>query len=211
MSAITITLLRNVSRPMRTYSPTLGHSSLRLSTRGALPGFRDFSTTPALHSPSSQNYNDTSRRIGLSLKPRRLFLLSHLHYAWSTTRSHSTDSPPPTRRENIYTLPNLLTVSRILACPVLGWSIIEGSFGLATGLLAYAGITDLVPFLYKQTSTSNSPQLDGHIARTYKTGTVIGSILDPAADKTLMTTLVVSLAYKSMIPCQYFFTSWSVH
>lgn len=58
--------------------------------------------------------------------------------------------PPPSPkgssaiRENIYTLPNLLTVSRIFACPVLGWSILENNFYLATSLLVYAGITDLV-------------------------------------------------------------------
>lgn len=50
----------------------------------------------------------------------------------------------PTLRENIYTIPNLLTVSRILACPVLGWSILNNDFYLATGLLVYAGLSDLV-------------------------------------------------------------------
>ena len=50
----------------------------------------------------------------------------------------------PTIRENIYTIPNLLTTSRILACPVLGWSILDGNYYLATGLLVYAGLTDLV-------------------------------------------------------------------
>ncbi len=49
-----------------------------------------------------------------------------------------------TIRENIYTIPNALTVSRILACPVLGWSILNSNFKLATGLLVYAGLTDLV-------------------------------------------------------------------
>lgn len=47
-------------------------------------------------------------------------------------------------RENIYTLPNLLTLSRILACPVLGWTILNDDFYLATGLLVYAGTSDLV-------------------------------------------------------------------
>lgn len=50
----------------------------------------------------------------------------------------------PTIRENIYTIPNLLTASRILACPVLAWSILDGNYHLATGLLVYAGLTDLV-------------------------------------------------------------------
>lgn len=105
--------------------------------------------------------------------------------SYSTDNNTSQDQKSPTRRENIYTLPNLLTTSRILACPALGWSIIQGNFPLATGLLVYAGVSDL---------------LDGYIARKYKSGTVLGSILDPAADKTLMTTLVISLAYKGMLP-----------
>ncbi|KAI0339571.1 hypothetical protein BDW22DRAFT_1361116 [Trametopsis cervina] len=88
-------------------------------------------------------------------------------------------------KENIYTIPNLLTVSRILACPVLGWAIVEDNFVLATSLLAYAGLTDLV---------------DGWMARRYNMSSVLGTILDPAADKTLMTTLTITLAFKELIP-----------
>ncbi|KAI0759342.1 CDP-alcohol phosphatidyltransferase-domain-containing protein [Irpex lacteus] len=87
--------------------------------------------------------------------------------------------------ENIYTYPNLLTVSRILACPVLGWAIVQDNFVLATSLLAYAGLTDLV---------------DGWMARRFNMRSVLGTILDPAADKTLMTTLTVTLAFKELIP-----------
>ena len=49
-----------------------------------------------------------------------------------------------TIRENIYTIPNLLTVSRILACPILGYAIVQDNFVAATSLLVYAGLTDLV-------------------------------------------------------------------
>ncbi|KAF9497090.1 hypothetical protein BDN71DRAFT_1445094 [Pleurotus eryngii] len=114
------------------------------------------------------------------------------HAAWSP---NVPKSPPqqengggekrPTIRENIYTLPNLLTVSRILACPVLGWSILEGNFQLATTLLVYAGASDLA---------------DGYLARRFNMQSVLGTILDPAADKTLMTTLTITLAMKDMLP-----------
>jgi cardiolipin synthase len=73
-------------------------------------------------------------------------------FSISSQRCSIDDKPPsqkpqkPTIRENIYTVPNLLTVSRIFACPVLGWSILNDNFYLATGLLAYAGLTDLVRF-----------------------------------------------------------------
>ncbi|KAF8448903.1 CDP-alcohol phosphatidyltransferase-domain-containing protein [Boletus edulis BED1] len=91
----------------------------------------------------------------------------------------------PTFRENIYTIPNVLTASRILACPLLGWSILHDDFYLATGLLVYAGLSDLA---------------DGYLARRFSMHTVLGTILDPAADKALMTTLTVTLAVKGMLP-----------
>lgn len=47
-------------------------------------------------------------------------------------------------RENIYTIPNFLTVSRIIACPFLGYFIVQGNFTAATALLVYAGATDWV-------------------------------------------------------------------
>ncbi|KAG8871028.1 hypothetical protein FRB98_001116, partial [Tulasnella sp. 332] len=91
----------------------------------------------------------------------------------------------PALRENIYTIPNFLTATRILACPVLGYSIAVGDFKLASGLLVYAAATDLI---------------DGWLARKFNMGTVLGTILDPAADKALMTTLTVTLAAADMIP-----------
>lgn len=46
-------------------------------------------------------------------------------------------------------------------------------------------------------------QVDGWLARKYNMGSVLGSILDPAADKLLMTTMVVTLAMKSMLPREW--------
>ena len=42
------------------------------------------------------------------------------------------------------------------------------------------------------------------MARRFKMQSVLGTILDPAADKTLMTTLTVTLAYKELIPSNLF-------
>ncbi|KDR80780.1 hypothetical protein GALMADRAFT_241217 [Galerina marginata CBS 339.88] len=117
--------------------------------------------------------------------------LSTRHFSISHHRRRQSDDPPqsstnkPTLRENIYTFPNVLTLSRICACPVLGWSILDGNYYLATGLLVYAGLTDLA---------------DGYLARKYNMSSVLGTILDPAADKILMTTLVVTLTMQDLIP-----------
>ena len=82
-------------------------------------------------------------------------------------------------------IPNMLTVSRILMSPVIGLSILNGELGKSIALLAVAGTTDF---------------LDGYLARKYDWKTPIGSVLDPLADKILITTLVGSLCYQSLLP-----------
>ncbi|KLT46182.1 hypothetical protein CC85DRAFT_281841 [Cutaneotrichosporon oleaginosum] len=87
--------------------------------------------------------------------------------------------------ESPYTLPNALTIARIAACPFLAWSIVKGDFEVATAILVTSGLTDW---------------LDGYLARKWNQKTVLGSIIDPMADKTLVTTLVVCLTYKGLLP-----------
>lgn len=94
-------------------------------------------------------------------------------------------TPPPRLTENLLNIPNLLTMSRIGMCPVIGWAVITEQPFLALGLLTVAGTTDL---------------LDGYIARRYNKQSVFGSIADPAADKLLMTTMVVSLTASGQMP-----------
>ena len=57
----------------------------------------------------------------------------------------------------------------------------------ALGLFVYAGITDLV---------------DGWIARRWGLQTVVGTVIDPMADKALMTVVTVTLAMKGALPCK---------
>ena len=93
--------------------------------------------------------------------------------------------PKLTSHENIYNLPNLLTVSRLIAAPVTAWLLVHDHHKYALALFAYAGITDLV---------------DGWIARRWKLQTVAGSVIDPMADKALMIILTITLAVKGAIP-----------
>ncbi|KAI9638209.1 CDP-alcohol phosphatidyltransferase-domain-containing protein, partial [Dioszegia hungarica] len=88
-------------------------------------------------------------------------------------------------RESPYTIPNALTIARLAACPFLGYSIVQGDFVWATSLLVVSGLSDW---------------LDGYIARRWNQGSVLGSILDPAADKALMTTLVGTLTWTGLLP-----------
>jgi hypothetical protein len=55
-------------------------------------------------------------------------------------------------RETVWTAPNLITMSRIAASPLLSWSILEGHYDYAVAGLAVAAATDW---------------LDGYIAKNY--------------------------------------------
>lgn len=95
-----------------------------------------------------------------------------------------------TPHENIYTIPNILTFSRLIAAPVVGYLVLHDQHAWATALFAYAGITDLV---------------DGWIARKWNLQTVVGTVIDPMADKMLMTVLTVCLAVKGALPGMFSF------
>ena len=96
-----------------------------------------------------------------------------------------TPAPRKEKHENIYTLPNILTFSRIIATPIIAYLILDDKPYLATSLLLYAGLTDLI---------------DGWIARRYNLKSVVGTVIDPMADKFLMITLTGALAYTSAMP-----------
>lgn len=57
--------------------------------------------------------------------------------------------------ENILTIPNILTVSRMVMCPVLGYLVIKHDYSTALGLFVIAGITDLVFLIWLQNSHFN--------------------------------------------------------
>jgi cardiolipin synthase len=86
----------------------------------------------------------------------------------------------------ILTIPNLVTVVRLLCVPVFLWLL----FGLedriaAAVLLGVLGATDWV---------------DGYIARHFDQTSVIGTVLDPIADRVLLGTAVVALIVDGSVP-----------
>ena len=80
------------------------------------------------------------------------------------------------------TLPNVLTLLRILAIPFFAIAVWYGHHWQAFFLFAAAGLTDL---------------LDGLIARLFDQRSDLGAILDPAADKLLMTTAFILMAWRT--------------
>ncbi len=89
---------------------------------------------------------------------------------------------------NVYSLPNLLTISRIVVIPVIFLSVYINSTlwsFLAAVLFIIASITDY---------------FDGYLARARNQTSALGRLLDPIADKLLVTSaLVVLLAKPDMV------------
>lgn len=88
-------------------------------------------------------------------------------------------------RDAIWTIPNILTIIRILLTPVFVMAYTSENFNLAWMLFAVAGLTDA---------------LDGFLARIWNQRTQLGAMLDPLADKALLVTSFICLAAKGWIP-----------
>lgn len=82
-------------------------------------------------------------------------------------------------------LPNLITVSRILSTPLISYFIISEHYDWALYGCFIAGVSDV---------------LDGYIAKRYGMTTVLGTYLDPLADKILINVLSISLWYSDILP-----------
>ena len=80
----------------------------------------------------------------------------------------------------VKTVPNILTLIRILLLPFIVVLIVKGKFYFALFLFIISAITDF---------------LDGYIARKFKSITSLGMLLDPVADKLLTSSTLIPLAY----------------
>ena len=83
------------------------------------------------------------------------------------------------RNKNIFTIPNILSMFRLLLLPVIVYTYLNQKDYVLTGiLLLISGLTDL---------------LDGYIARTFNMMSDLGKILDPVADKATQAVVLLCL------------------
>jgi cardiolipin synthase len=92
------------------------------------------------------------------------------------------DAPPTDR---VLTLPNALSVLRLLGVPLFLWAILAKQDGLALLILSLSGLTDY---------------FDGKIARHFGLISRIGQLLDPIADRLYILSTLLGLAMRSIIP-----------
>jgi cardiolipin synthase (CMP-forming) len=82
-------------------------------------------------------------------------------------------------------LPNILTAARLLAAPYILYLLWTGEYRTALVWFSIASFTDV---------------LDGFLARRLRVTSKIGALLDPVADKVLLSGSFLTLGLKGVIP-----------
>jgi cardiolipin synthase len=95
-------------------------------------------------------------------------------------RLKETDSP-----EAPLSIPNIITLGRILLVPIIVWAIGSNQMEIAFGIFIIAGVSDAI---------------DGFLAKRFNMASELGALLDPLADKALLVSIYMSLGIWGAIP-----------
>jgi cardiolipin synthase len=87
--------------------------------------------------------------------------------------------------DRLLTIPNALSLVRLVLVPVFCWLILSGHDGWALAVLAVSGVSDY---------------LDGMLARRWRQVSRIGQLLDPTADRLYIVSTLIGLALRDVIP-----------
>src|ERR1700752_32446 len=90
------------------------------------------------------------------------------------------------RRVSIPTsIPNFITLGRILLVPIIIWAIASDQMELAFAVFIVAGVSDAI---------------DGFLAKRFNMTSELGALLDPLADKALLVSIYVALGIWGALP-----------
>lgn len=99
--------------------------------------------------------------------------------------SGRSEQPDPDR-DDVLTVPNLVTVLRFCGVPVFVWLVLSArDYGAAVVVLAVMGSTDWV---------------DGYLARRFNQASRLGRIMDPIADRLALIVVFITLAVAGIAP-----------
>lgn len=96
-----------------------------------------------------------------------------------------TAAATPGASERTLTLPNVLSIIRLIGVPVFLWAIVTGRDTIALVTLMASGLTDYA---------------DGKIARKFHMESRLGQFLDPIADRLYILTTLIGLTWRDIIP-----------
>lgn len=96
------------------------------------------------------------------------------------------EPPPPSYTDNMWTVPNLISLARLAAVPVFVWLLLGQDRRMAAAiLLAVLGATDWI---------------DGWIARRFNQVSELGKILDPTADRLMFLVAIFTMIIDGSVP-----------
>ena len=84
-----------------------------------------------------------------------------------------------------HSIPNLITLGRILLVPIVVWAIASNQMEIAFAVFVVAGVSDAV---------------DGFLAKRFNLRSELGALLDPLADKALLVSIFVTLGIWGALP-----------
>lgn len=87
--------------------------------------------------------------------------------------------------DRVFTIPNVLSLVRLVLVPVFCWLILTGHDVWALAVLMISGISDY---------------LDGMLARRWGQVSRIGQLLDPTADRLYIVSTILALALRDVVP-----------
>ncbi|MGN6779887.1 MAG: CDP-alcohol phosphatidyltransferase family protein [Marmoricola sp.] len=97
-----------------------------------------------------------------------------------------TAAAQPSQASAVWTVPNLISMLRLLGVPLFLWLVLGPEADLwALVVLMVSGVTDW---------------LDGHLARRWGQTSRLGEVLDPVADRLYILAVVVGLALREIVP-----------
>ncbi len=82
-------------------------------------------------------------------------------------------------------IPNIITLGRILLVPVIVWAIASNQMAIAFAVFIVAGVSDAV---------------DGFLAKRFNMASELGALLDPIADKALLVSIYIALGTWGAVP-----------
>jgi cardiolipin synthase len=82
-------------------------------------------------------------------------------------------------------IPNIITLGRILLVPIIIWAIASNQMEIAFAIFVVAGVSDAV---------------DGFLAKRFNMASELGALLDPLADKALLVSIFVTLGILGAVP-----------
>ena len=91
----------------------------------------------------------------------------------------------PEQTPSVISLPNVVTLARLLAVPVVVWLMIDGEMTYAFWIFIAAGVSD---------------GIDGYLAKRFDARTELGAYLDPLADKALLVGTFLTLGWLGHLP-----------